>query len=109
MDAWADYTTNGAFTYDPAHPHSIKTHTDGRAQVSTYTYDPLDRATTIAYSDGTSVVYGYDEEGVTRFPMKGLPPEQEPAPPQPEAAPARPETVAVQQAPPPAPAPVAGL
>ena len=54
-------------------------------------------------------VYGYDEEGITHFPMKGLPPEQEPAPPQPEATPPRPETVAVQQATPPTPAPVAGL
>ena len=54
-------------------------------------------------------VYGYDEEGVTRFPMKGLPPEQELAPPQPEATPAAPETVAVRQATPPTPAPVAGL
>jgi hypothetical protein len=41
--------------------------------------------------------------------MKGLPPEQELAPPQPEATPAAPETVAVRQATPPTPAPVAGL
>jgi murein L,D-transpeptidase YcbB/YkuD len=55
-------------------------------------------------------IYGLDEEGVTHFPMKGLPPEQEPAPPQPEAPPAQPETVADRQAPPPSsPAPVAGL
>jgi RHS repeat-associated protein len=52
-----------SFTYDPAHPHTVKTHTDGRGKVATYSYDPLDRPEQIAYNDGSAVAYGYDENG----------------------------------------------
>ena len=62
-----------SFTYDPAHPHTTKTHTDGRGKVATYTYDKLDRVTQIAYDDGTWVAYAYDSNGnvVTRIDATG--------------------------------------
>lgn len=41
----------------------VKTVTDGKAQVKTYTYDKLDRTKKIEYSNGTSISYTYDENG----------------------------------------------
>ncbi|MFL5781162.1 MAG: DNRLRE domain-containing protein [Thermoleophilaceae bacterium] len=52
-----------SFTYDAAHPHMIKTRTDGRGKVATYTYDLLGRVQQVSFSDGTWVAYAYDENG----------------------------------------------
>lgn len=41
----------------------VKTVTDGKSQVKTYSYDKLDRVTKIEYSNGTSIVYSYDANG----------------------------------------------
>jgi RHS repeat-associated protein len=62
-----------SFTYDPAHPHTTKTHTEGRGKVATYTYDKLGRVAQIAYDDGTWVAYAYDSNGnvVTRIDATG--------------------------------------
>jgi len=41
----------------------MTTRIDGKSQTTTYTYDPIDRVTSIAYADSTSIGYGYDGSG----------------------------------------------
>jgi RHS repeat-associated protein len=48
-------------TYDSL--SRMLTRTDGKGQQTTYAYDVLDRLTQITYSDGSTIVYGHDNDG----------------------------------------------
>ena len=53
----------GAISISPDSLSRVHTRTDGKNQTTTYTYDPIDRVTNIAYADSTSIGYAYDGAG----------------------------------------------
>jgi YD repeat-containing protein len=59
---------SGQTIYTPDADGRVQTRTDARGKITTYGYDPIDRVTSITYSDNTPPVsYTYDQNGYTGY------------------------------------------